>query len=241
MITFLTGSPCIYGAPRAILNPANSFLDNLRSCLPAHPNVLIVCSSRDDHAFTDNFTREFEAAFREAGMAFANVAKLDGRTERCAQELIWRSDLMILMGGHVPTQNRFFRHIHLDALIANYQGVVLGVSAGSMNAASRVYAQPEEAGESAPEFRRFYRGLGLTELNILPHYQQVKDYLLDGQRLYEDVTFRDSYGERFFVFPDGTYLLIEGGMTTLYGEAYCLRDGVMEQISEHGDIVLIEE
>jgi len=110
-----------------------------------------------------------------------------------------------------------------------------------MNAAARVYAQPEETGESAPEFRRFLPGLGITTVNVLPHYQQVKDNLLDGKRLYEDVTFSDSFGECFFVFVDGTYLLIEDGQTFLYGAAYRLSDGNMEQISEAGDIVLIEE
>ena len=39
---------------------------------------------------------------------------------------------------------------------------------------------------------------------------------------------------------DGTYLLIEDGQTFLYGKAYCLHDGEMEQISEVGDVVLIE-
>ena len=114
------------------------------------------------------------------------------------------------------------------------------ISAGTMNAAERVYAQPEEAGESVPGFKRFLPGLGITHVNVLPHYQQVKDYLLDGRRLYEDITFADSMGEQFFVFVDGTYLLVEDGQTTLYGEAYYLNDGNMEQISEPGDIVLIE-
>ena len=34
MTVFLTSSPCIYGAPRAIVNPENSFADNLHRCLP---------------------------------------------------------------------------------------------------------------------------------------------------------------------------------------------------------------
>jgi hypothetical protein len=76
---------------------------------------------------------------------------------------------------------------------------------------------------------------------VLPHYQQVKDYMLDGKRLYEDITYADSYGECFYVFVDGTYLLIEEGQTTLYGEAYRLQDGKFEQISKLDDIVVIEE
>ena len=241
MIAFLSSSPCIYGAPRAILNPENGFIDNLFSSLPEHPRCLFICSSPDSPHLTDKFAGEMAAAFREAGMTFSDFQILDRRTQKDAQLLIWESDFIILAGGHVPTQNAYFLEIGLKELLENYQGVILGISAGTMNAAERVYAQPEETGESAAEFRRFLPGLGITRVNVLPHYQQVKDYLLDGKRLFEDITFADSFGECFYVFVDGTYLLIEDGMTTLYGQAYCLRDGGMEQISESGDIVILED
>lgn len=241
MIAFLTSSPCVYLAPRAILNPENHFLDNLFSCLPAQPRCLFICSAPDDPGFTDRVSSEMAAAFQEAGIEFSKLYKLDRRNQKDAQMLIWKSDLIILSGGHVPTQNAFFQEIGLRELLENYQGVVIGISAGTMNAASRVYAQPEETGESVPEFQRFLSGLGITHINVLPHYQQVKDYMLDGKRLYEDITYADSYGACFYVFVDGTYLLIEDGQTTLYGEAYRLQDGKFEQISKLDDIVVIEE
>lgn len=241
MIAFLTSSPCIYGAPRALLNPENGFVDNLFSCLPPNPCCLFICSAPDDYGFTDRVSSEMASAFRESGIVFSKLLKLDRRNQKDAQLLIWQADLIILSGGHVPTQNVFFHEIHLKELLANYQGVVLGISAGTMNAAERVYVQPEEAGESVPEFQRFLKGLSITRVNVLPHYQQVKDYMLDGRRLYEDITFADSYGERFFVFVDGTYLIVEEDMTTLYGKAYRLSDGKMEQISELDDIVLLED
>ena len=241
MIAFLTSSPCVYQAPRAILNPENTFLDNLRSCLPPKSKCLFIAAAPDDPAFTDHVAGEMEAAFEEAGLGFSELMKLDRRNQASAQMLIWKSDFIILSGGHVPTQNAFFQEIGLRELLRNYQGVVLGISAGTMNAADRVYIQPEEPGESVPEFCRYAEGLGITHINVLPHYQMVKDNYLDGRLLYEDITFADSYGECFYVFPDGTYLLIEEGQTTLYGEAYRLSDGVMEQISGVGDILVIEE
>ena len=240
MIAFLTSSPCIYGAPRAILSPENGFIDNLRSCLPERIRCLFITSAPDDGAFTDRVAGEMGGCFEEAGFTIEKLYTLDRRNQEKAQMLIWKSDLILLAGGHVPTQNAFFHDINLKELLRNYQGVVLGISAGTMNAAERVYVQPEEPGESVPEFPRFAEGLGITTINVLPHYQMVKDNYLDGRRLYEDITFADSYGECFYVFPDGTYLLIEDGQTALYGEAYRLSDGVMEKISEVGDIALIE-
>ena len=240
MIAFLTSSPCIYGAPRAILNPENGFEENLRRCLPERPKCLFIASSPDDPAFTDRVAEEMAACFAEAGFLFSDFRFLDRRNQNEAQMLIWKSDFIILSGGHVPTQNAFFQETGLRELLENYQGVLMGISAGTMNAADRVYVQPEEEGESDPDFPRFAPGLGITDVNVLPHYQQVKDYELDGLRLFEDITYADSMGECFFALVDGSYLLVEEGVTTLYGEAYCIRDGEIQQISEVGDIVLLE-
>ena len=240
MIAFLSSSPCIYGAPRAILNPENGFADHLRRCLPPNPRCLFIASSPDDPRFTDRVADEMAACFAEAGFGFSEMYKLDRRNQDEAQMLIWKSDFIILSGGHVPTQNAFFQEIGLRKLMRNYQGVILGISAGTMNAADRVYIQPEEPGESVPEFPRFAEGLGITQINVLPHYQMVKDNYLDGRRLFEDITFADSYGECFYVFVDGTYLLIEESKTTLWGEAYRLADGHMEQITRLGDVLTME-
>lgn len=242
MIAFLTSSPCVYRAPRAIINPENCFLVNLISCLPENPRCLFVASDPDNGAFTDQITQEMSQAFALAGLEFSQSTVLDRRSQDQAAALLADSDLVILCGGHVPTQNRFFQELDLRTLLQDYPGVVLGISAGSMNAADRVYVQPEEAGESAPDFPRFAEGLGITDLNILPHYQQVKDYELDGQRLFEDITYADSMGECFFALPDGSYFLVEeDGNTTLFGEAYCIQDGVLQQIAELGDVVSFED
>lgn len=240
MIAFLSSSPCIYGAPRAILNPENGFVDNLRRCLPDRIRCLFIASSPDEPHLTQRFGYEMASCFAEAGFLFSDFRILDRQNQDDAQMLIWKSDFIILSGGHVPTQNAFFQDIRLGELLKDYQGVVLGISAGTMNAADRVYVQPEEPGESVPEFPRFAEGLGITNVNVLPHYQMVKDNDLDGRRLFEDITYADSWGECFYVFVDGTYLLIEDGRTTLFGEAYRLADGQMEQISQVGDVLIIE-
>lgn len=240
MTVFLTSSPCVIGADRAILNPENNFLENLREVMPDHPQCLIICANPEDHDLTDGFASDMVSAFREVDMEFGDCVVLDNRNQDDAAELIAEADLIILGGGHVPTQNAFFHEIGLRELLEDYDGIIMGISAGTMNAAERVYAQPEMPGESAPDFPRFLEGLGLTEVNILPHYQQVKDYELDGQRLFEDVTYADSMGECFFALVDGSYVMEAEGKTVLFGEAYCIEDGVIEQISELDEAVIFE-
>ena len=240
MIAFLTSSPCVYGAPRAILNPENGFVENLRRVLPDPIRCLYICSEPDDFGGNDRLGGEMAAAFEEESFRFRGFEVLDRRMQEYARELVWRSDLIILAGGHVPTQNRFFHEIGLKELLRGYQGVVMGISAGSMNAAREVYSLPEAPGESQPDFQRFLPGLGLTDVNILPHYQWAKDYMIDGKRLYDEVVPPDSVGKCFHAFPDGTYIHIENGVERICGEAWRVRDGVMEQVSEVGDVIFPE-
>lgn len=241
MIVYLTSSPCIDGADRAILNPQNEFLDRLRADLPENPRCLFVASSPDDRDATCEFGAAMFCAFAGAGIHFSSYQLLDRWTEEYAADLIMDSDFIILAGGHVPTQNEFFNEIGLEVLLQDYEGVVMGISAGSMNAASVVYMQPEEEGESSPEFERFAPGLGLTNVNICPHYQKVKDNMLDGMRLFEDITYEDSMDNCFFALPDGSYLRIDEESTLLFGEAYTICNGELEQIAEDGDVLDLDE
>lgn len=240
MTIFLTSSPCIPNADRALLNPANGFVARLRTVLPPRPRCLFICSSPDDPEKTDRYANDMRMAFSEAGMPLGQLGVLDGRNAVEAEALIHASDFIILAGGHVPTQNAFFQKIHLRQLLADYGGTVMGVSAGSMNAASTVYVQPELEGESIdPAFERFVPGLGLTEVKILPHYQQIKDWLLDGKRLFEDITYPDSMGQVFHALPDGSYLFGTGRMQRIFGECYCISDGQISQACANGETLLM--
>ena len=238
MTVFISSSPCVDGAPRAILNPENHFLTHLHHELPKTPRCLFIASNPDDHYGTCEFGSHMLIAFSEACIPFSSYHVLDGTNAKDAAKLIADSDFIILAGGHVPTQNAFFKKIGLKKLLKDYEGVILGVSAGSMNCADLVYVQPEEPGESIdPEYQRFAPGLGLTKANICPHYQKVKDNILDGKRLFEDITYGDSMGKAFFALPDGSYILCKDGQEYLFGEAYRIHNGILEQVCINGHAV----
>lgn len=107
-----------------------------------------------------------------------------------------------------------------------------------MNCAETVYAGPELEGEAIdPLFERWIPGLGLTDINIFPHFQSLKDDYLDGLRLIEDITFADSMGHEIIALNDGSYILLDDGRATLYGEAYRILDGRLTQICADGESV----
>lgn len=243
MTLFLTSSPCddraADGLPiPCILDVRNGFVDALAARWKPGSSCVIVCADPDAFEHNDEMRDTFAAAFAFHGLMYKRFDLLDARNECDAQTLIGSSDFVLLAGGHVPTENAFFHRIGLRELLEGYEGIVMGISAGSMNAADVVYAQPEEPGESVdPNYERFIPGLGLTNLNILPHYQMVRDNILDGRRLYEDITFEDSIGHAFLVLVDGSYVLEEEERCEVYGEAYLIFGGKMMKICEEGEML----
>ena len=234
MICFLTSNPFLDEGEG--LNPANGFVDALTEALPGRPlRGLFVASSPDEPKTNEFYAAEQKEAFENAGIAFQSFAILDRRTAASAPALVKVADLIILTGGHVPTQNRFFHDIGLKSLLAGFDGTLIGISAGTMNAAETVYAQPELEGEAVdPDYRRFLPGLGLTKAMIVPHFDGNLFAELDGLRVYSDITFPDSAGRRFCLLPDGGYLFVKGNVQELRGEAWLVGDGALRLICRSG-------
>lgn len=234
MICFLTSSPCPRG--EAFFDDRNGFTDELHSAVPDPCKCLFICSDPDNYAFTESFAQMMKNTFNNAGIAFSDYNILDGRNKSKAEQLVHEANLLILAGGHVPTQNRFFCEIGLREIMKSYSGVVLGISAGTMNSADTVYAQPELEGEAvSPNYQRFLTGLGLTTTMVLPHYQAIKDDVLDGLRVFEDITYPDSIGRKFYALVDGSYIYVNNDIQELRGEAYLIEDGGISKISDTGD------
>ncbi|MGM9592851.1 MAG: dipeptidase E [Candidatus Onthomonas sp.] len=238
MTYFLTSSPCVEGV--SLLNPANGFVEELCRAIPAPCRALFICSDPDNAAFTDRHAGDIRDSFEASGFVFTSYTILDGRNAQLAPSLVRAAELILLAGGHVPTQNRFFAEIHLRELLRGFAGIVVGISAGTMNSAGLVYAQPELPGEScSADYRRFLPGLDITGAMILPHYQKTRHFQLDGLRLFEDITYSDSMGRKFYALPDGSYLLGRNGKEELRGEAYLIQDGVLTQIGRKNGIFLL--
>lgn len=231
---FLTSSP--FYQPGKPLNSSNKFIEKLSLSLKHAKKALFIASDPDNYNFTEEFSFAIKETMKITEIVFDEYQVLDNRNDEHAKELVMNSDFIILAGGHVPTQNRFFQKMKLRELMKAYEGVILGISAGTMNSADIVYAQPELEGESTDSaYQRFLRGLNLTKCMIIPHYQDIKDQILDGKRLFEDITYPDSYGQKFYALPDGSYLYSKNGVEKICGEAYLIQDGNCVKVCSDGE------
>ena len=236
MTLFLTGSPTRYG--QVSFTEENGFLRRVREALDEAtggrpPRVLLVSAAPDDPAFTSSVLEGMSLCIHRSGIETESITMLERENAGKAAELVAASDWVVLCGGHVPTQNRFIHEIGLKRLLQGFDGVVMGCSAGSMNCAGKVYSHPELPGEAVdPAYGRWLDGLGLTDINLIPHYYQVRGMVIDGLRLFEDVVFPDSLNHRFHTFPDGGYVMVRDGRSTLFGEAWEITQGAMRKVSE---------
>ena len=158
MIVFLTSSPSgPLDVPNydKLLDEKNGFVENLRQFWKEEMRGMIIAAAPDSFEGNDEMRDFFEQAFRNGNIPVTRFDVWDYRSHDISAEELNQYDIIMLGGGHVPTENHFFKLIHLREKLQNYQGIILGVSAGTMNSAEVVYAQPELPGESVdPKYER---------------------------------------------------------------------------------------
>jgi Peptidase family S51. len=242
MVVFLTSSPTgPLDESRKVdgLDKKNHFVENLKMYWKEKSRCCIIAATPDDYDSNDEMCDFFRNTFLKEHFSIQCFNLIDRRYCDFTKEQLHYYDVIILGGGHVPTQNQFFKDINLREKIEGFDGIVIGISAGSMNSADPVYCQPEEDGEAIDSsFQKWITGLNLTKTNIIPHYQMVKDRYLDGMRLYEDITYQDSMNHRFIILVDGSYILIDD-KETIYGESYLLADGHIQLLCHENETRVI--
>lgn len=239
MVLFLTSSPTgPLDNSRVVegLDNMNNFAENLKKYWKADSKVLYMTATPLDTALNDEILAGMKELFTKEGLAYSAFDVCDVRMGDIVKSVLHSYDVIIIGGGHVPTQNRYFAGLTLRDKMIGYDGMVIGISAGAINATDVVYSQPELEGEAVEKFYvKFCKGLNLTKIKVLPHYQMTKDKVIDGMKLFEDITYKDSMTHEFIAIPDGSYILGDNGVETVYGEAYMIKDGVLTQICKEGE------
>lgn len=231
MIFFMTSTPNIVGGEA--LNDKNMFTDNLRQYWKENSRCLMIVSSPADYLGNDAMTDYFRRATINSGFTLSCFDVWDNRRAPLTVEELKSYDTIFFAGGHVPTQHNWFEQIKLRELMREYDGILITISAGSMNCAELVYAWPELPGETSPYYQPFFPGLGLANVKILPHFQQTQHNSVDGRNCLE-IAKSQSYGHRFFGIPDTSYVIIEKDREVVYGEAYEITNGMMCKFCDDG-------
>jgi len=214
----------------------NGILDCLKANTNKCDNFLFVGNGMEGEKADAYFKLACESF--ELTMPFKNYYFLSPKTKDKAKELVENADFIFLCGGHLPTQNKFFNEIRLKELLKNTNALIVGGSAGSMNCADVVYCPPELEEEVLDKhFNKYLKGLGLTNINIMPHFEEFQKMVICDKKYIDDIVVPDSHKIDIIALNNGSYIVIKNGISTIYGESYLIRKGLITQINENNNTV----
>lgn len=210
----------------------NGILSNIRKNLKRTDRLVVVANDPNEIADNDDKLATVRESFRLAGLHFKEAIMLDARNGQTAREVISRADIVILTGGKCVCQAEFFSGIGLKEILKNYDGIIIGVSAGSMNLCETVANFPEENADLADP--RWLDGMGLVDEIIIPHYDGESDcyqFPCDDFDIARDYILPMSMGRKFIGLPNGSYIMIDrDGNKQYWGDVYDISDGKSKKI-----------
>lgn len=206
------------------IDNTNSIVDQIKDMLERQNTILYIAASPDDYEKVDSYSKLIFDGFKFSGFDFKNYLILDRRTADLVKKYVETADLIFLSGGDTFVENEFFKDVKLKELLENYQGIIVGQSAGSINLASNVYNSPEDGNETDIK-TIYFDGLGLSNINIEPHFK-LNSELFDENELYQRRhILNESNTRTIYALCDGAHIIETDGEITVFGESYLIKDG----------------
>lgn len=148
----------------------------------------------------------FTEHFKKIGIVFEDVKCITPKTSiEDAHDWINNSDMIMLMGGNPFLQRNLLDAKELIKPLKNYDGVIMGFSAGAMNMSKHIIITP--CSDEYPEFD-VRPGLNLSEISIYPHNN------FEGE----------IYPEKVYMDDEVTTASDLNIVAKQYGNFYCLQD-----------------
>lgn len=220
------------------LDNTNDIIEQLIKDIKSYKGLLMIASNPDDYEKLDMYINLMKDSLLLSGIPkFDNYYVLDNRTIDKAEEYINNSSLIILSGGHTYTEKQFFDKLHLNKLLEGYSGVVLGISAGTVNMAESVFNSPESSDDLYLPME--YEGLGLTTINAEPHFEINEEYFIDFDYVQRDIVLKESKNRDIIGLVDGSHIRVDNNINTLYGEGYKITNGKIDKICDNGNSIML--
>ncbi|MDO4271828.1 MAG: Type 1 glutamine amidotransferase-like domain-containing protein [Candidatus Saccharibacteria bacterium] len=216
--------------PNAI-NNVNGIVDQIKQYADPNKGILYIAASPDNSESVDDYASLIFNGLRLSDITFSEYFILDNRTRDYVSEYIAKSSAIFLSGGNTYIENEFFNQLHLSKLLQDFNGIIIGQSAGSINMARSVYNSPEKGALSEPIY---LEGLGLSDINIEPHFT-LDTTEFDELKMYQrNHQLEESKKRPIYALCDGSHILETEKSSVVYGEAFLIKDGTIVQICNDG-------
>lgn len=182
----------------------------LKKDIKNNMNIVFIASSFDNYERNDIKHKELVKLFNDINIKFNNIYLIDNRIDsNKSKELIRNSDIIFLMGGDPKKEMDSIIEYDLVSDIKTKEGIIIGVSAGSMNQITNVIYKDEIDNNILVK----YKGLGFFDTNIYPHVDiNNKEYL---QEIFEVSKYAKILG-----LPNSSFIRIENDKVDIIGEHY---------------------
>ncbi len=196
--------------------------DLFANVLTARKHFAFVASDFDsDYEKNDIFFRLILEMFSQADIRFDSSCVVDGRMSAAeAQETISCADVVWLAGGDTLTQFGSLVKYGLIDVIRRHEGVVIGMSAGTLNMAKTTVLYDPPYGQTTAVI---YDGIGCVDITADPHFEP--------DNVSEDILAASEHHVIYGLCDNGIILRRSDGSTEFHGEVYRLSNRRLERIN----------
>lgn len=176
--------------------------------------IVFIATTFDDYEKNDLYYNNLIKHFKNIDITFNKAYLIDNRVAKdLAKDYILKSNIIFLMGGDAKKQIDSVKEYDLFEILKSKEGIILGVSAGSMNQSSRVVYKNDYNNYVIED----YEGLGYIDINIYPHldFNNI-DYLKE--------VFEVSNYTKTVALPNDSFIRIENNNIDFVGEYYTIQN-----------------
>ena len=138
----------------------------LKKDIKNNDTIVFIATTFDDYEKNDLYYNNLIKHFKNIDITFNKAYLIDNRVAKdLAKDYILKSNIIFLMGGDTKKQIDSVKEYDLFEILKSKEGIILGVSAGSMNQSSRVVYKNDYNNYVIED----YEGLGYIDINIYPH------------------------------------------------------------------------
>ena len=179
------------------------------------PNVLVFSWARA--SFDKTYLRQkiVYDYFRYLGARTVNTVDYPTSPEVIVKKMS-QANLVYLTGGIPTVLLERLKKDNVDRLIANFEGVIVGRSAGALALCKRCVITCRPTKEI-----KVIRGLGLVDVTLKAHYESANDEVLKAL----------SCEERIFAVPKGSALVYNNGELSFINSVFLFENGERKKLN----------
>lgn len=182
--------------------------------------ISFVASTFDEYNNNDYFVNKLVHLFNEKNIFFDKVNIIDSRISNLDMKVkINNSNIIFLLGGDTLKQIDYINKYDLKDVIKNNNKIIIGISAGAINMATKVVLAKDE--EDNISELSLYDGVGITDINIEPHCN------FNSHNHWQELCEASNYS-KIVVMNDDCFVIINDNEINYYGTYLFLNKGKIE-------------